>query len=302
MLADAGIERSQCSISNVFLERPKDNDLGNWLVSKKQGGVGLEYKRGKYFPFDKDQERLRLYREIDLVKPNIVVAMGNTAIWATIGRTGVSSVRGTVTPSPYINTPYGPLKVMATMHPAAIIRQYELRATTVIDLIKAKAESAFPEIKLPRTQVLIKPNLRDLALAEEILVNATLMSYDIETACGQITCIGFATRDFAICVPFVAYQDPTKSYWSQEEEILVWKAIRRILSSDTIKVTQNGLYDIQYLLKYGIAPRMSLHDTMLLHHSIMPELPKSLGFLGSVYTNFPSWKHMRKTETLKREE
>jgi hypothetical protein len=44
-------------------------------------------------------------------------------------------------------------------------------------------------------------------------------------------------------------------------------------------------------------------DTMLLHHSMYPELPKSLGFLGSIYTNEAAWKLMRRdAEELKRDE
>jgi hypothetical protein len=47
-----------------------------------------------------------------------------------------------------------------------------------------------------------------------------------------------------------------------------------------------------------------LHDTMLLHHSLFPEMLKGLGFLGSVYTNEQSWKLMSrpKTDTEKRDE
>jgi hypothetical protein len=44
-------------------------------------------------------------------------------------------------------------------------------------------------------------------------------------------------------------------------------------------------------------------DTMLLHHAMYPELPKSLGFLGSIYTNESAWKLMRQdSEELKRDE
>jgi len=32
---------------------------------------------------------------------------------------------------------------------------------------------------------------------------------------------------------------------------------------------------------------------MLLHHAMQPEMEKGLGFLGSLYTNEPSWKFMR---------
>jgi hypothetical protein len=32
---------------------------------------------------------------------------------------------------------------------------------------------------------------------------------------------------------------------------------------------------------------------MILHHSMYPEMPKSLAFLGSIYTNEVAWKKMR---------
>jgi hypothetical protein len=35
-------------------------------------------------------------------------------------------------------------------------------------------------------------------------------------------------------------------------------------------------------------------DTMIAHHAMYPEMAKSLGFLGSVYTDLPAWKPMRK--------
>jgi hypothetical protein len=43
---------------------------------------------------------------------------------------------------------------------------------------------------------------------------------------------------------------------------------------------------------------------MMLHHSLYPEMKKSLGFLGSIYTDEASWKLMRqeKTDTEKRDE
>jgi len=60
-----------------------------------------------------------------------------------------------------------------------------------------------------------------------------------------------------------------------------------------IKVMQNGLYDTQYCIRHGIRPRGCTEDTMLMHHSLYSEMKKGLGFLGSVYSNFQSWKSMR---------
>jgi hypothetical protein len=43
---------------------------------------------------------------------------------------------------------------------------------------------------------------------------------------------------------------------------------------------------------------------MLLHHALQPESEKSLGFLGSIYTDEASWKTMRQRgkTTIKRDE
>jgi hypothetical protein len=43
---------------------------------------------------------------------------------------------------------------------------------------------------------------------------------------------------------------------------------------------------------------------MILHHALYPELPKGLGFMGSIYTNESSWKILRERgdDSNKREE
>ena len=83
-----------------------------------------------------------------------------------------------------------------------------------------------------------------------------------------------------------------------------WEIIRKLLEGPQIKVFQNGLYDLQYITRMGIIPHNCAEDTMLLHHSLMPEMQKGLGFLGSIYTDESSWKIMRnqRTDTEKADE
>ena len=38
---------------------------------------------------------------------------------------------------------------------------------------------------------------------------------------------------------------------------------------------------------------------MLCHHALFPEMQKSLGFLGSIYTEIPAWKMMRNKKNMK---
>ena len=72
------------------------------------------------------------------------------------------------------------------------------------------------------------------------------------------------------------------------------------------KLFQNGAYDISFLYRsMRIKVLGATHDTMLLHHALQPESLKSLGFLGSIYSDEGSWKGMRKrvkAKTIKRDD
>jgi DNA polymerase I-like protein with 3'-5' exonuclease and polymerase domains len=80
--------------------------------------------------------------------------------------------------------------------------------------------------------------------------------------------------------------------------------VEALLASAIPKVFQNGVYDLQYLLRMGLTVNNCAHDTMLLHHSLFPEMKKGLGFLASIYSSEASWKLMRheKADTVKRDE
>jgi DNA polymerase I-like protein with 3'-5' exonuclease and polymerase domains len=133
-----------------------------------------------------------------------------------------------------------------------------------------------------------------------------MLSVDIETGNRQIKCIGFATsRSHAIVIPFVDLAHASGSYWpTPEAECQAWGIVRAALESPIPKLFQNGVYDLQYIVRMGIRPKGEIHDTMLLHHSLFSELRKGLGFLGSIYTDEASWKLMNrpKADTEKREE
>jgi hypothetical protein len=78
-----------------------------------------------------------------------------------------------------------------------------------------------------------------------------------------------------------------------EEECQVRLLIQKVLASPIPKLFQNGLYDIQYLRREKFKLNCIIEDTMLEQHALYPELPKSLGFLGSIHTDEAAWKLMR---------
>lgn len=304
MLDEAGIRRADCFITNVFNLRPRpSNDIENLCTKSKSEGISSmpALRAGKYIRQEYSHELERLYGELSELRPNITVALGSTASWALLLNSAISKIRGGIA----LSTTVEGVKVLPTYHPAAILRQWEHRHVTVLDLMKARRESEYPEVRLPRRTVYIEPTLEDLEwyYANEIR-GASLLSVDIETAGDEITCIGFAPSvSSAIVIPFVDLRRGG-NYWPSElEELRAWDFVRRLLASPIPKVFQNGLYDMHFLWRrYGLPTINAEHDTMLLHHGLQPESEKGLGFLGSVYTNEASWKLMRKAETIKRDE
>lgn len=305
LLDEAGIRRVDCLVTNVFNLRPyPKTDIENLCVSKSNDTSGLPPLRaGKYLDAKYLPELDRLRKELADYKPNVIVALGGTASWALLHDSRISKIRGTTAAA--VN-PRG-VKVLPTYHPAAILRQWDLRPVTLLDLIKAKRESAFPEVIRPSRIIWTDPTLEDLEhFFHDHLEHADYISFDIETAGDQITCIGFAPRnDLALVIPFVDHRRGGNYWPTHAHEMQAWGIVRRILALPVRKVTQNGLYDVHFLWrKYGIPVIGWTEDTMLMHHAMWIESEKGLGFLGSVYTNEPSWKLMRSKEkhTVKQED
>lgn len=307
MLSDAKVPIEETYLTNVFNLRPDNNDIGA-LCCSKSGGDSVPgwpaVATGKYVRVEFKAELDRLLAELREVRPNLVLALGNTACWALLRQTAIKKLRGAVAVSPVVEG----LKVLPTYHPAAVLRAYDLRHVTVLDFMKAKREAEFPELRRPVREIWLDPSLEDIErFYHEHWLKSPLGSFDIETAGGQITCIGFAPSvDRCLVIPFWDYRKADGSYWrSKSEELAAWGWVRKLLAAPNQKVGQNGLYDLQYLwFIYGIPVNNYAHDSMLLHHSLQPESPKGLDFLGSVYTNEPAWKteRPRGQHTIKREE
>lgn len=302
MLAEAGINRAHCFTTNTFALRPTDNKIDKLCLDKKGVG-GKAYvlpatNMGKYIEPRFLPELDRLREELEVVKPNLVIALGAISCWGLLQSPKIGSIRGTTTESTLVPGQ----KVLATYHPSAVYRNWSLRPIVVADLMKAKREAEFPEIKRPQRFILVRPSIPEMYAWWREHGDAKYLAFDIETTKGQIRNIGFATsRSHAINIPFIV-QD--KSWWPTLcGELAAWQFVQMVLDSPAVKVAQNGLYDLQYLWRAGIRVRNYREDTMLLHHALYPEMQKGLGFLGSIYTGEPSWKLLRgKAEELKRDD
>lgn len=292
--------------TNVLNLHPPGNDLNEVCGPKAEGVPGYPalLKPAKYLQAKYEVELERLSAELLSHNPNLIIALGNTALWALSGGTGIAKIRGTT----FLSTlTVADFKCIGVYHPAAVLRQWELRPTTIMDLVKAKRESLFPELRRPNCEIWIEPSLEDInRFISTYILGCDLLSVDIETTGTRVTCIGFAPRaDLAIVIPFDDQRRSDRSYWQTiDDERRCWTLVRQVLEDQTIKkLFQNGVYDVGFLARsYGIRTNGAAEDTMLAHHAQQPESLKGLGYLGSIYCDFGSWKHMRKKdETVKRD-
>lgn len=303
LLQEAGIERSQCFLTNVFNLRPPGNKIETLccpISGPRIQGMGslakTLYLREEFMP-----ELERLQDELIEVNPNVIIALGNTALWALTNSTGIMKARGVACLSTHTVKGF---KLVPTYHPAYILRNWNERPVTVIDLIKARREAEYPEIRRPKREIWIEPEIIDIKMFFQKHVK-NFISVDIETVGDQITCIGFAPNpQIALVIPIFDFRKKDRNYWDQRDEYTVWMIIKSVLENGRIrKLFQNGMYDIAFLYRsMAIRVRNADEDTMLMHHALYPESLKGLGFLGSIYTDEGAWKGLRKVATIKQED
>jgi uracil-DNA glycosylase family 4 len=275
MLEEVGIRRSACYITNLIKHRPTNNTFSS--VPKE----------------DLSKYKAELLEEISIVRPNVIVTLGEHSFNAVTGYKGITSWRGSI-----IGTTLG--KVIPVIHPSAILREWKYRPMSVCDLRRAREHSLFPEVRLQPRNIKINPTYDEvIEFLDSIIRNSKTCSFDIETETDQISCIGFATSETeAICIPF--WFGSSGSMFSKGEEILIWLKIKAVLESPCInKIAQNAQYDMTILRdKYNIHVQGLWLDTMIAFHSVYPELPKSLAFLCSLYTDVPYYKYYRTTNNM----
>jgi DNA polymerase I-like protein with 3'-5' exonuclease and polymerase domains/uracil-DNA glycosylase len=122
-------------------------------------------------------------------------------------------------------------------------------------------------------------------------------TYDLETdgiepLTAKIRCVGIGSPDGQVALVGLLSKDGISRFYTGAEEQRVIAVMKHFFTDPTkMKVGHNsGSYDSNCLqAQWGIWPEPAL-DTIMLHRLVESELPHSLGFVGSMYTDAPSWK------------
>ncbi len=299
ILQDAGLDRDKCRLINTTPYRPLNNKIETFFLGKREAKkLEQEEFNGRY-PTGEIYEGLALLeKEIARVQPNVILALGATALWALTGLEGIGKWRGSIMEARIMRPDGTPYKVIPSYHPAGILRQWAWRSIAIRDCLRALEQSTFPEIQKPAENYQIAPTfVQATGTLQTILcdLGGTLemqLSVDIETAKHKwITCIGIAWSGYeALVIPF-CYPDGS-NYWSFKEECALIALLKDILTHKKAYIIgQNYLYDMQYMARYwGFWSRCDF-DTMLAQHTAYAGMPKGLAFLSSLHLDYHcNWK------------
>jgi uracil-DNA glycosylase len=315
ILNEAGLSRSQIFCTNCFAAQPPNNEVWRFFHTKDSGFA----KWKNLQPTEWARSELeRMYRQIEEVRPKIVIALGNYALWALtenlvsyssesagdgatiLAPTGIVSWRGSMLQRSDAERLPG-LKILPLIHPAAILRAWYLRTVTIHDLhfrVPLALSGDWRPASPPN--VIHLPDFRtaDHVLGQWLIHaasgNVLRLSHDIETSRGNITCMAFADGPYragstALVIPLVRPQKHShfSSYWNPEEEFLLVRTMRLLLSHANVRIEgQNYNYDTQWIERdWGVRPNLDF-DTMLAHHLLWPGTPKGLDYLASLYNHY----------------
>lgn len=250
--------------------------------------------KGKYTISKEGYQYIQeLGEELRALNLNVIIATGNVPLIALANRCGITKWRGSVIESTIVPN----LKVIPTFHPATIIppkRNFLNRPLICEDLLLAKAESEFPEIRRLSRNVKIAPTFGDcmsiIAYCYRLGLDGAIIDLDIEVINGEVDCIALAWHpQHAISIPFKDHQG---DYFTVEQEYEIMLGIAKIISSPHIATRgANFIFDIQFLLrKYGIVPRGEIHCTQIAQKIAFPDFAAGLDFVTTMHTDIPYYK------------
>ena len=286
MLREAGLSRSNIFCFNVTDTLPPAGKVENFFSKKREADKnGLPFIMGRRPNDDCIVEGIEnAHKVIDSIQPNVIIALGDLAMWALTGESGIMKWRGSIMESNEINGKV--YKVIPTYNPAFVQRNWPTRWIAIQDHRRAFHQSLFPEIKYPERSYLIRPTFDEAMDAIE-RARGTETTNDLETWSNQIACVGIGyNMEEAACIPFMCSDKP-EGYWTADEELLLTLKLKDVLTDpNTSAVFHNSHFDLQYYIaQWSYIPNVSA-DTMVLQHVCYPDMKKSLSFCASLYCKY----------------
>lgn len=253
-----------------------------------------------------------LRQEIAAVDPKGVLLLGNVALRAVYGVSGITSKRGVPLPLTNKMRDHGitsDMHVMATVHPAYVLRNPGQGPMFNEDV---KRFRRLMDGSLQAVEVKVKAVTTESALKKvcAYLAKQPVLAYDVENrdapwtnnrysdATGLsggwgIVCLGIsADGETTFVIPLLHPDSPFRKRWKR----LLREYVKPILEQPGVKlVAQNGKHDNIQLAGAGVFVEHTF-DVMLAAHLLDENRPKNLGFLSQTLLGADVYKGMVDTK------
>lgn len=269
-LKGAGVDKRRVFQTNLVLCHPGKDKKGNDLPPS---------------PRDIYNCHLRLKAEIQEIKPDIIVSLGNVATYELTGKEGIQSLRGGIYP---LREAFEyKCSVLACLHPSFVMRQRQWVEIAIKDFQEISKVLMGTTTEEKEYNFLYDPQYGELE--RYLYQNNNLLAFDSETTGLNVR------KDKVIGMSFSnEYNSSAAILLTDNDPRLV--LIKTVLEDESIKkVTQNGSYDCEIIFNsLGITVKGLQYDTRLAEQMMNPDLPTSLDHLRVVYTRIKPYKPHKK--------
>jgi uracil-DNA glycosylase family 4 len=300
MLEACGISRNELYITNVSKFQPPYNDFSKLHL------IGI----------DIDEQVKKLWaEEIEVLKPNCILALGRYAMRAIMGWPMMLDEKKKSDPYSILNyrgsimlARDNKTKVVSTIHPAALFNRqtsggdegsertgglpFVYKKLIEHDIRRAYDESATTRINLPARSLSVCNSSLDASRYFTEYRNLSLCAVDIESINCVPVCVGFAFNKYdAISIPLLRkIGKVTLTEMGIYELEQCWRLIDETLRRIQI-IGHNFKYDEFKLGLIGFGGLKLHSDTLIKTRVLFPELPtKGLATAASIWTREPFWK------------
>ena len=233
-----------------------------------------------------------LIEEIETINPRVIIIFGNKTLDYFCGVSSIEKYRGSVLSTHRPELLKYKINFIPMRSPKELF-EGNMREAPIAqwDFSKALELEFYPKVYEEPMKIWIPNKYEQLEnwWFRVKRADPKYITLDIETFMDFITCVGFSHDGVeGISIDFLTAGG--KSRFPPEEMGHVYKLVGNILKSKIPKVNQAIGYDATVLNHWGFEVNNFHGCTMLLGHCCYPELPKNLGFLGSIHTKSPYHK------------
>jgi uracil-DNA glycosylase family 4 len=263
-LQQVGISRLECYVTNVVKCRPP----ANRTPVKNEIMACLPH----------------LLREIDEIKPQYILLLGNTALQGLLGKSGITKYRGQT-------FEFQGITVMPTLHPALILRNPKYLPLFISDLNRFSQLINGQTLGFKEYKIKIIRNWKTLRKVKRKLEKKRKLAYDFELQglnwkYAKVWMLGIATSSKrAYIIPLQHPQSPFKYEYEKVLEFI------KDIFEDRSKflIAQNGKFDNKVFRRFGIQPFQNW-DTMLCSHLLDENTPNDLEYLSMTLLGCDDYK------------